>query len=553
MPPTVQGVLGARIDALPATEKHLLQAAAVIGQDVPFALLQAIAGLAEDDLRGLLANLQAAEFLYATQLFPDLHYRFKHALTHHVAYAGLLHERCRDVHAQIVDAMELLYADRLGEQVERLADHALQGQLWGKAVAYYRQAGTKAADRQAYREAVTLFEQALSALGRLADSRATQEQAIDLRFDLRNVLQPLGERQRIAALLGEVEPLATRLGDTRRLGLVQSYLTEQFWMLGRYQEAAMAGERALAIAETLDDLPLRVTTDLPLGLAHHTRGDYRKAMHYFRSTATRLEGEHIHQRFGLFVLPSAFARSFMAWSCAELGDFAEAFAAGDEALRIAEAAEHPYSLGYAHCGLGVLFLRQGDPRRALRSLERALGTDAFTNSPVGFAYVAFHLGYAQALAGRALEGIAILEKTVRVAECKGFVARHALRLAYLGEAQLLGGRGGEAEPTAARALALAREHDERANEAYALRVLGEVAARTGRLGEAQTHFSAALALSDALGMRPLQAHCHRGMGEILDALGRSTDAAAHRSAATALAEDMQLRFWSDWQLGSSAA
>lgn len=132
VPTTVQGVLGARIDALPQAEKRVLQEAAVIGHDAPFALLHAISGLSEDEARGLLGNLQAADFLFTTQLFPDLRFTFKHALTHDVAYGGLLHERRREVHARIVHAIEALYADRLSEHVEALAAHALQGHLWEK-------------------------------------------------------------------------------------------------------------------------------------------------------------------------------------------------------------------------------------------------------------------------------------------------------------------------------------------------------------------------------------------------------------------------------------
>src|SRR6516164_8419949 len=104
VPPTVQAVLAARIDALPAAEKRLLHEAAVIGHDAPFTLLHAICGLTEDELRGLLDNLQAAEFLYATQLFPDLRYTFKHSLTHDVTYRGVLHERRREIHARVVIA-----------------------------------------------------------------------------------------------------------------------------------------------------------------------------------------------------------------------------------------------------------------------------------------------------------------------------------------------------------------------------------------------------------------------------------------------------------------
>ena len=149
VPATVQTILAARIDRLPPEEKQLLQAASVIGKDVPYALLAAIAEQPEETLRRGLAHLQEAEFLYETQLFPDLEHTFKHALTHEVTYGSLLQERRRQLHAQIVAAIERLYADRLSEHVERLAHHALRGQLWDKAVRYSRQAGTRALDRSA--------------------------------------------------------------------------------------------------------------------------------------------------------------------------------------------------------------------------------------------------------------------------------------------------------------------------------------------------------------------------------------------------------------------
>ena len=142
-------------------------------------LLHAICGLTEDELRGLLDNLQAAEFLYSTQLFPDLQYTFKHSLTHDVAYSGVLHERRREIHARVVDAIERLYADRLGEQVERLAHHAVRGELQEKAVHYLRQAGAKAAGRDRRSRTPGLgFEQALDILKSLPESPAALEQSL---------------------------------------------------------------------------------------------------------------------------------------------------------------------------------------------------------------------------------------------------------------------------------------------------------------------------------------------------------------------------------------
>ena len=132
MPATVQAVLAARIDRLPPEAKHLLQTAAVIGHEVPFFLLQTIADLSGEALHRRLAQLQGAEFLYETRLFPEREYTFKHALTHEVAYGSLLQERRRTLHARIVAAMEGLYADHLVEHVDRLAHHALRGEMWAK-------------------------------------------------------------------------------------------------------------------------------------------------------------------------------------------------------------------------------------------------------------------------------------------------------------------------------------------------------------------------------------------------------------------------------------
>ena len=214
VPATVQALLAARIDRLPPEDKRLLQTAAVIGTEVPWPLLQAIADTPDEALYRSLAQLQAAEFLYETSLFPERAYTFKHALTHEVAYGSLLHERRRVLHARIVEALEALAGDRLDDQVERLAQHALRGEVWEKALAYGRQAGDKAQTRSAYREAVVCFEQALAALEHLPDSRAATEQAIDLRLGLRTALNALGEAPgRMLDHLRRAETLAQTLGD----------------------------------------------------------------------------------------------------------------------------------------------------------------------------------------------------------------------------------------------------------------------------------------------------------------------------------------------------
>jgi predicted ATPase len=223
MPATVQAMLAARIDRLAPEDKHLLQTAAVIGKDVPYALLEAIADLNESELQQRLSQLQEAEYLYEARLFPDLEYTFKHALTHDVAYASLLQERKRGLHARIVERIELLYGDRLDEQIERLAHHSLQAEIWDKALRYLWQAARKASSRWAFREAARYLDLALEVIGRMPDRDENAEQELDIRLELRTALLPAALTGRIAEIIQHAIALGERIGDRRRLALAYAY------------------------------------------------------------------------------------------------------------------------------------------------------------------------------------------------------------------------------------------------------------------------------------------------------------------------------------------
>ena len=128
-----------------------------------------------------------------------------------------------------MEAIERLYPDRLREHVERLAHHASTGEVWEKAVSYLRQAGAKAFARSANREAIGYFEQALTALTRLPETRETLEQAIDIRFDLRNALYPLANSGGSKGISGKPKPWPGDLSDQRRLGWVSAYMCSHHW------------------------------------------------------------------------------------------------------------------------------------------------------------------------------------------------------------------------------------------------------------------------------------------------------------------------------------
>jgi predicted ATPase/class 3 adenylate cyclase len=545
VPATVQAVLAARIDRLPQETKHLLQTAAVIGHEVPLALLQAIADLSEEALHRSLAQLQGAEFLYETRLFPEREYTFTHALTQQVAYETLLQERRRALHARLVGAVEASAGERAAEQVEPLAHHALRGEVWDKALVYSRQAGEKAMARSAHHEAVRSFEQALSALSHLPEQRDTQEQALDLQLALRSALWPIGDFERSLACLRQAESLAATLDDPRRLGQVSLNLAAYFRIMGAYDQAIAAAQRALALGIARGDVSLQAFANLRLGYIYHSQGHYRRAIDCFRQTMAALEGAQRYERFGQVYLPAVMARAFLAACPAELGTFADGSVMGEEGLRMAEAAAHPVTLMLASWGCGLLALRRGDLPRALPLLERAVHICRDADLPAYFPRVAAALGEAYTLAGRAADAVPLLTQAIEQATATKRVSDKALSSLSLGEALALDGRMEEAHTVAEGALTLARAHQEQGHEAYALRLLGDIAARREppEIERAEAHYRQALTLAEELGMRPLLAHCHLGLGTLYGKAGRGELARNELSAAVELYRAMEMTFW----------
>ena len=253
LPATVEDTLAARIHRLSADARHVLQCAAAIGTDFPDAVLASVVGLPEDAVETCLRALEDAEFVYPAAS-PEPARTFKHALTQLVAYRSLPQEGQRLLHARILAALEALPSSQADAHTEALAEHAVRGEQWGKAVPYLRQAGARALARSANRTAADYLERAIAAIARTSDPAALAEVDVDLRLELRHALTPLGEVDRILGHLREAEVIAARTGDRRRLGRVVSFQTNGLFSLGDHAGAIACGHRALAIARELDDL-----------------------------------------------------------------------------------------------------------------------------------------------------------------------------------------------------------------------------------------------------------------------------------------------------------
>jgi class 3 adenylate cyclase/pimeloyl-ACP methyl ester carboxylesterase len=218
IPASVAAIIAARIDRLGAAEKMALQLAAVIGEDVPLALLEAVSAQPAEELHKTLANLRSRELLYEARLFPDIAYAFRHGLTRRVAYDGMLHESRRALHGRIAEALEARHAGHLDEVVETLAHHFEQGAVWPKAAECCLRAADKAKQRYTYSTALEFAQQGQAIAERDPALEAVRFRALELQGDLHSLMGDLetANQSYDAAIRLTTDPEGSRRLESKR-------------------------------------------------------------------------------------------------------------------------------------------------------------------------------------------------------------------------------------------------------------------------------------------------------------------------------------------------
>jgi tetratricopeptide (TPR) repeat protein len=540
VPTSVQTLLAARIDRLSAEDKHLLQVAAVLGKEAPYALLRTVAELPDDALHRQLTSLQAAEFVYETQQREDPGYSFKHALTQEVAYAGLLHERRRQLHARIVDAIEQLSHDRLDQHIERLAHHALQGRLGEKALHYLQQAGLRAFARSAPQDARTWFEQAFSVLETLPKTKKTLEMAFEIGTQLQLVLHELTDIPQALALLPSLGEVADRLDDDTRRGRVCSIRTITSLMLGELDQGQQAASQGLEIAGRVGDRSLAGLISSYLVWGHFLKGEYRQAVDL---ATTELAATPV---------PAAktgpapvWTRAWLLASLTALGEFVAAADQADWILGIIQEPRNAHTLGIAYATLAGHRLSRAEWENAHLLNEQCIAAFRTGNVLVNLRNPLANSALILALLGRQSQALERQRETRLLLERlakTGLGATAGMAHHILSRASLVLGHLDEARTLAE--LALEGSHLQFGVKANALYLLGSISARPERLDVDQTkaYFHESMALAKPRGMRPLIARCQFGLGKVYRHIGQSEQAHEHFVTAMSMYHEMGLHW-----------
>ena len=544
VPASLQSSLVARLDRL-GEAKEVGQVGAVIGREFSYNLINAVLAKPEAEVNAALDQLVQSGLVFRSGIPPDADYKFKHALVQDAAYATILMSRRQHLHARIAEALETQGKNQSNENIESLAHHAYLGGLWEKAFIYRQQAGRKAMDRAAIREAVAQFEQALSAATHLPETTESLQQAIDLRFDLRNALWSIAAFEDILDNLEQAESLAQRLDDQRRMGWVSVFRSAGLWQLGRAEEALEAASHALAINKQQQDLSLEIGANFYLGCATVTSGDCRQAESYFQDIVDSLEGDLSRDRCGLPFVPAVISRSWMVWALAERGNFDYGKSLADEALEIAIDVDHPFNLAHIYYDLGYFHQVKGDMTEAVDALDKAMNYVREWSLTYLSPFIMGFLGHSYALAGRIEEGTELLRQAVSDYQSMGLGLFHSLVRVQLGEALFLGGRIEEAREITESALALAQGRGEQGHEAHALRLLGEIATHpeSADFPLAMKCYESALTRASSHDMLPLQAHCHLGLGHLYKRQQEESQARDSFKMAINMYRDLGMKSW----------
>jgi tetratricopeptide (TPR) repeat protein len=315
-------------------------------------------------------------------------------------------------------------------------------------------------------------------------------------------------------------------------------------MLSEYDRAIEAAEGARAIAEGVGDLRLRVVASYCRGLALAWAGDLRPAAEALRATIALVEGAPAGERFGMAAPPAATARTELARVMADMGEFTEAVAIGEEGLGVAQAAGQLLSEILASDHLGFIHFSQGSFAAATPMLERSLALYRATEIRVALPLAAACLSCAYLRSGRMADAVPLLGEATEATTAMGLRKSDPEVIWYLAEAYLVSGQIAEARKQAELCVTLARAHRAQGSEAYGLKVLGDVHAHEPAEAEqAGGMYRQALAIATELGMRPLVAHCHLGLGTLYQRTGKREQAREHLTTATAMYREMEMRFW----------
>ncbi|EFK06341.1 adenylate and Guanylate cyclase catalytic domain protein [delta proteobacterium NaphS2] len=548
VPDTVQGIISARLDRLEDNLKRTMQVASVIGRDFAFRILQTITGMREE-LKSYLLNLQGLEFIYEKNLFPELEYIFKHALTQEVAYNSLLLKRRKEIHEKIGQAIEGLYAERLEEFYEMLAFHYAKSENLSKACRYLKLSGDKARGNFSTSEAVRFYKEALDLLGDQPENQNTGQVRLEILQTMAYPLRALGYPEGSLECLEEGETLARALGDQRARASFQTQIGVHYLISGGDPKKGREYiERGLEGAELTEEVELIVPTTYELITSQMIEGDFSGACRLAPKVISLIEKTHTeHNPFGRPANIYSQLHGFYGVGLGAMGSFTEGEGQLDKGLSLARDLNNLISIAIIEMWYGILCLFKGDMERHIRHHLTSIEYLEKSQLRIFLGPVWAWLGAAYLFQGE-------INRALQCAE-KGLKIHTELNIPFfigsihrcLCEIHLKLGNLENARVHGEQAVDLAKRNNERFMEAEARITLGRVIAARERtsLEEARGLVLQGITMLDELGIRPYYAIGLLYLAGLYVSESKEVAALEHLKRAEGMFQEMGMVYWLD--------
>jgi tetratricopeptide (TPR) repeat protein len=547
IPDTIQGIIAARMDRLEDNLKSTMQVASVIGRDFTYPVLQSITGMKEE-LKSYLLNLQSLEFIYEKNLFPELEYIFKHALTQEVAYNSLLIKRRRDIHEKIGEAIETLYPDRQEEFYEMLAHHYSRSRNLEKAYHYLKLSGDKASQHYSNWESLYFYREAIGILNKLPDTEENKRRMIEVFLLIEGPMKILAYPEDSLQLLHNAELLSTELGNERSLAIFYSNIGLAYAFKGNSLEGIAYAEKCFNTAEKIEDLELIAPTAFNLCSSYAITGEYVKTVQVAPRVLALLEKTNresdvsgVAFNFNLYSALSAYYGNAMG----ALGNFNEGEALNDKALRFAYELDNLYSMGFAEVMFGLLFIFKGDGEKAIEHSHKAIKYAEEGQIVPLQALSWIYAGQGYYLMGDLINAKKYIEKGIKLHGDSGLSFLRSQQYWALATVLFDSGELESAHSYSTEALKLAQSNNEKHIEGPVRILLGRIMVKTERskYRKAEESILQGIRLLDEWKLKPFMFPGYLSLGELYAEAGQKEKALENLKRAESAFQEMGMDYW----------
>jgi class 3 adenylate cyclase/predicted ATPase len=474
IPDTLQDALMARLDQLNRA-KEVAQLGAVLGREFAYELLQAIAPQDENALQEGLGQLVAAELLYQRGRPPRARYLFKHALIQDAAYASLLKSTRQQVHQQVAQVIETQFPALVETQPELVAQHYTAAGCHEQAVVYWQRAGQHASDRLAHVEAISHVTTGIELLTILPETPEHTQQALTLYIVLGAALQITKGQgaPEVEHAYTQARALCQQVGETPELIPVLFGLWRFSGLRSQLHTARELGDTLLRLAQQAHDPALAVIahyalgfTWLCLGALPAARQHLEDAIACYTPDQRRAPVFRIGQDLGVG------CRAHAARTLWLLGYPAQALARVRDAMALAHALSHPFTLAFARCVAAWVSQFRRDVPAVHEHAEAAVALATEQGFPQWAAYGTILRGWALAMQGQGEEGIAQVRQGIVAFRATGAVLHVPYFCTLLADVCAYLGHPADGLQALTEAHTLVEQHEERWWEAEVHRLRG---------------------------------------------------------------------------------